>query len=209
VNLTDLLRRWWPLLLVATLLAAGVGLAASTQMTTRYEATTQLLVGPVSADFDTGRAAATNVVTYGELATTEPVLRSTMDQLGITMSSRDFRDRVEVDANSMSRIITITVTDPDPARAAAIAETLGAELQALAPAEDEAAGGSLSVISPAVAAEDPVPPTPPMVVVLSALGGLSAAVLAALVFDSRSREERSSAPRRHRAVGAAHDTSRT
>src|SRR5205814_8424394 len=69
-----LARRWWWLVGAAALAAAAVMLLVASSAPKTYQAETKLLVGPVSADFDTLHASGELGKTYAELATNRPLL---------------------------------------------------------------------------------------------------------------------------------------
>ncbi|MEA2131995.1 MAG: Chain length determinant protein, partial [Solirubrobacteraceae bacterium] len=65
--------RWWWVLLIATLLAAGAGYGAATRITKTYEAETQLLVGQLNTTVDLD-ASGTLARTYAQIGKGRPVL---------------------------------------------------------------------------------------------------------------------------------------
>jgi uncharacterized protein involved in exopolysaccharide biosynthesis len=70
-----LLRRWWPTLLIATWVAGVTGFLVASALPPRYEAETQVLIGPSSGDIDTLRASSMLVQTYAQLASSDEVLK--------------------------------------------------------------------------------------------------------------------------------------
>ena len=78
-----IIRRWLGVILIATAVAAGVGLLLGASAEKTYEARAQLLVGPLSTDADTMRASGDLGQTYAELATTGGVLSRAARQVDV------------------------------------------------------------------------------------------------------------------------------
>ena len=78
-----ILRRWWWTLLVAVWVAALLGYLLGTRIDPTYESSVRMLVGPINTDTNTLRASGQLVQTYAELATSQPLLASTVADLGL------------------------------------------------------------------------------------------------------------------------------
>jgi succinoglycan biosynthesis transport protein ExoP len=125
-------RKWWWLVLAATL----IGLAASAVVLSRrpptYQARATLMIGrtindpnPTSAEFGLGDRLAG---TYAELARRDPVRNATMAALGLKKLPL-YETRPVSDA----QLVEILVTDISPARAQAVANELAHQVILLSP----------------------------------------------------------------------------
>jgi polysaccharide biosynthesis transport protein len=121
-------KRWWWLLLLAALAAGLIAYLVASRIPPAYEAETQLLVGPVSANQDTIKSAAANSQTYAALVTSEPVLTDALRTSGVGLSAGGLRAKTEASGNQSTRILIIRVTDEDPEMAARLAEALATAL---------------------------------------------------------------------------------
>lgn len=176
-------RRWWWTLLVATWVAALAGYVVASQIAPTYEARTKLLVGPINTDIDTLRAAGQLVQTYAELVTSQPLLESTIAELGLDESAGGLRAGIRATADDVSRFLTIRVQDEDPAQAAAIADTLANELIQLTGGGTSRPEGQLQVTEFAEPPETPVAPQISILVILAAAAGFVGALILALLVE--------------------------
>ncbi len=138
-----LVRRWWPLLLVCTLLAGAAAYAFASRLEPTYEARVGLLTGPINTDFSTLRASGELARTYSELAMSGPVLRAGAKAAGVPGSlEEDIRPAVSASANEVTRIVNVRVRNSDAERAAAFANAIANRLvrmsTTLTPRETEA-----------------------------------------------------------------------
>ncbi len=119
--------------LVVPLVATGAGglafLAYALVSSPSYEARVQLLVGPVTGNIQTIRAAGGLAPTYAVIATSMPVLEGTAKTLRLPISS--ISGDVTARANRATRIVTIRVRASDPDTAVAIAHGVAEELVSL------------------------------------------------------------------------------
>ena len=104
-------RRWWWTLLVAAWVAGLAGFYVAGRIDPTYESEVKLLVGPINTDADTLRASGQMIQTYGQLVTTEPVIKQTLDELGSTVPPAQLALNTRVTANDATRILTIKVQD--------------------------------------------------------------------------------------------------
>lgn len=187
------LRRWWWILLVAIWVAALAGFVVASGLTRVYEAETRLLVGPFNTDLTTQRASGQLALTYAELVTSQPLLESVIDELGLDRDVEDLRSAIIASPNDVTRFLAIRVQDPDPGQAAAIAN-------ALAQATDELASGTAGILRPegeiqvidrAVEATTPVAPQVSVIVLMAAGAGLVAALVIVLMLELLSTRIRS------------------
>ena len=91
-RLPEIVRRYFILILAATLIAAFSTFYITTKTQTTYEARARLLIGPrmdsPQTDFDALRIGEGLVQTYAELAKTHPILQNASDQFNLNLSGR-------------------------------------------------------------------------------------------------------------------------
>ena len=107
-------KRWWWLLLISAVLAGFSGHLVSSNTSPQYESSAQLLVGPINTDVETLRAAGALVQTYAELATSRPLLSSTIAELGLPLTPDELKAATNATANDVTRLLTIRVHDGNP-----------------------------------------------------------------------------------------------
>ncbi|MDP9378822.1 MAG: Wzz/FepE/Etk N-terminal domain-containing protein [Chloroflexota bacterium] len=176
-----MLRRWWWLLVVLPLLAALAAYWLSTLQPPSYRATALLLIRPQagsSADPNPADISAINLVTrtYGELATSPPVLRRVSDRLGLSQPVAELSDRLQVDVQSGSHLIRLTAEGADPANAARLANATAEEFSAVVSDRRTAAPYPVSIFSPAEPPQEPSGLSPLYYAALALLAGLGGAV---------------------------------
>jgi len=138
--------RWWWLIALATLVAAGSTYLATRSAPPVYQAKTTLMVGqitrdpnPTNYDFWASQQLAS---TYAELVRREPVLRATVEALGLDWSWESLAGAVSVKVVQGTQLFEIYVIDTDPARAQAIANEVAHQLilqSPTTPSEEELA----------------------------------------------------------------------
>ncbi|NMC78004.1 MAG: polysaccharide biosynthesis tyrosine autokinase [Chloroflexi bacterium] len=121
------LRKWWRLLVAATLIAGVTSLIATLWQPNIYAARTTLIVGRSISDpnpdaselsLDSQLAA-----TYAQIANREIIQNATKDALGL-----DWLPKYSVQAEQDSQLLEVSVTDTIPARAQAVANELANQL---------------------------------------------------------------------------------
>jgi polysaccharide biosynthesis transport protein len=129
------LRRRWPLLILAALIAAAGAYLFASQQPDEYRVTTRLLVGPpTDAPVDTLRSAGLMAHTYGDLARSRSSLLAARAEAGVEDDVEELATRVNVHANETTRMLTIAVVDEDPDTAAAVARSISDRIVDAAPA---------------------------------------------------------------------------
>lgn len=176
-------RRWWWTLLVAVWIAGLAGYVVGSQIPPTYETRVKLLVGPINADIDTIRAGGQLVQTYAELVTSQPLLESAIDELGLEIRPSQLRLSVRATADDVTRFLTIRVQDSDAERAARIANTLADELRLLASGGLSRPEGELQITEFAEAPTVPIAPQVPLIAILAAGAGLVGALLIVLFIE--------------------------
>jgi capsular exopolysaccharide synthesis family protein len=137
----NLIRRWFWLLGLATLIAATTTYWVSAQQPLMYEGKARLIVGPgvdsPSPDLNALRAGGQLLQTYAELVTTRPVLQAVIDDLKLGIKPEVLKKQITVTSNQETQILTISVQDEDPAQATAIANAVADLLVRLSPSGTE------------------------------------------------------------------------
>ncbi len=137
-QITSVLFKWWWLLL-ASAVVAGVSAYFGSKSTPRmYMAHTTLMVGqvlqnpnPSSTEFYTGQVLAQS---YADLARREPVLRATLEALGLNWDWEALKGMVTSRVIQGTQLLEISVVDGDPQRARVLAEEVAHQLILQSPA---------------------------------------------------------------------------
>lgn len=132
------LVRAWPLILLVTLVAAGVGYAATLGRPPVYRATTSLLVGEPfqspSVSTEDFQASEQLTVAYADVIRRQPVLEGVVDALGLDMSWEQLSRLVQVDVPSTNpQLISVTVEAKSSPLATDIAAEVASQTIALSP----------------------------------------------------------------------------
>lgn len=132
-----MIRRWFWLLLLASLISGATAYMIAREQPTTYEASSLLIVGPgidsLSPDLDELRAAAQLMQTYAELATTKPVLQGVVDELQLSTSPASLARDVKTRADETTQILAITAESDDAVQAAEIANAIAYTLVRMSP----------------------------------------------------------------------------
>ena len=130
------LRKWWWLIVTATLIAGTVSYLSARQQPDQYRARTTLMIGraidnpnPSGAEFWLTQQLAQ---TYAEIASRQPVRDATMVALGL-----DWLPVIGVRALPDTQLIEIAVSDTSPQRAQAVANQLSHQLILQSPTSSE------------------------------------------------------------------------
>lgn len=197
------LRKNWALILVLSVLGAGLGYAYSAFAEPVYTASAKVFVSTSGASSAAELQQGNNftqqrVKTYADLVKTAAVLQPTIDALGISTSVERLRRDVSATAPLNTTVIDVTVNNADPVFAASLATATAAEL--IAVVEDiettDSVVGSPVRLTTVQEAEVPWAPTSPNTRLNIALGlllGIAAGLAIALLrhaLDTRVRNER-------------------
>jgi receptor protein-tyrosine kinase len=209
-------RRFWWLVVVATLVGAGVGYATIFMTTPQYQSTARLFVTTQSGT-SVGDAYQNNlfsqerVVSYAGLATSEQVSARAVDQLKMPITAEQLRSKITATPVPKTVLLDVTVSDPDPMKAQTYANAVSDQLvQLVSELETSRRGGTPA--AGAILLDDANYPTSVgglsllTRVALGAAGGLVVGVLLAVLIgflDSRVRARDSiEAVTRSHALGA-------
>ncbi|GAA2082107.1 polysaccharide biosynthesis tyrosine autokinase [Microbacterium hatanonis] len=198
-----ILRKNWLVIVVTTLVGVAVAAGFSLTRTPQFEATSGVFVSTEGGSTITELQQGSNftqarIATYVELVEEPFVLNPVITDLGLNMNADSLAGRVTASAQLDSTIVQITVTDADPARAALIANALGASLaNAVETLEtrdgQEVSPVKLTRVRDAQAPRTPVSPNVPLNLALGGLVGLALGVGIAVlraVLDNKVRNPR-------------------
>ena len=178
-----LLRRWWPTLLIATWVAGVTGFLVASALPPRYEAETQVLIGPSSGDIDTLRASSMLVQTYAQLASSDEVLKPALTAAGSSAPIDTARDYLRVTGDDVTRVVTIRFEDADPRLAAGVTSKVAEQLAGLSGGDTSRPEGQVTVLVGSQVPQQSVAPRTALLALLAALIGLLGAIALALIFD--------------------------
>lgn len=135
------IRKWWWLIALCTVLAAGSSFMISRSTPPAYQASTTLVVGqiiqdpdPSTQDMSTSERLAQ---TYAEMVRRQPILKATVEALGLDMDWEGLRERVSVNLVGGTQLMEIKVTDTDPQRARLTADEIARQLILQSPTEQD------------------------------------------------------------------------
>jgi non-specific protein-tyrosine kinase len=130
-QLLNALRRWWWLILASAIVAGVTSYFVTSRIPRVYQSRTTLMMGDVSpgssgADISSGQTLAD---VFADLATREPVLRSTLEALKLDWDWQQLKGMVSTRTNQNAPILEVSVIDEDPDRAAIIADQIAQQLK--------------------------------------------------------------------------------
>jgi Mrp family chromosome partitioning ATPase/capsular polysaccharide biosynthesis protein len=169
------------MLLVAGVAAGLAGYVSASSSQPTYDAKAVLLVGPLSTEIDTLRAAGNLAQTYAQLAMSRPLLTATEQKLKLPGIGSD----IKATASQVTRLLTIDARDANPVLAAKIANTHAALLMERAAARKPRPGGpgQLQMVDPAAPEKVAVGPGAALIALMAALAGIGGALGLALLLD--------------------------
>lgn len=133
-----IIRAWMRLLVVSVVLAGVAAYLISSVQSKVFEAKATLIVGQslsgINPDYNQLLVSQRLSTTYASVATTRPILEKVIQKLSLNETPADLTPRVTATAAPDSALLTITARDGDPLRAAAIANSIAAELVSASPA---------------------------------------------------------------------------
>lgn len=131
IDLLEILLAWkkklWLILLAMAIGGAGAGAFAKFVMTPQYTSTAMLYVLSKEttlaslADLQIGSQLTKD---YQVIITSRPVLQEVIEKLGLDITYKTLRRRLNIDNPADTRIITISIDNPDPALAKAIVDQM-------------------------------------------------------------------------------------
>jgi succinoglycan biosynthesis transport protein ExoP len=191
VRVRDVLRALrvaWPLVVVLTLVGAGVGAIVASVQRPVYVATAKAYVAVASATstgdlIDSAQYTQQIAASFADIAGTSYVLQPVIARLGLRRTAAELAASVSVTASPGEAVLEVEARDSSPAEAARIANAIGGRLST-AVASLTPAGGRVAVtlVDPATPPGAPVSPVPLLDV---AVGGGAGLVLGALLIALR------------------------
>ncbi|RWR25648.1 polysaccharide biosynthesis tyrosine autokinase [Agrococcus lahaulensis] len=197
-----IIRKYWVLLVAATLVGLGAGAIVSLMQTPIYSSSTQVFVsvqtGDTTAELQQGNTyTLSRVQTYANLVDSQRVLDGVIESLSLDETFSSLESRISATSVPETTIIEISATSDDPAESAALADASAASLAetvtAIEARPDQTSPVQLAVVERATAPSSPISPRTPVNIALGALVGLALAMGFALlreVLDTRIRSER-------------------
>jgi len=182
-----MIRRWWWVLVAATLAGGALGYGLSLQIDPTYEARTTLLVtqrqteGVVQLnDIQTAERMAN---TFSRLVTLRPVLERAVAEGALPYTAGELDDRVAVSNPAGTQLLEVTARAGDADIAARIANTVAAAFISSNEAERTSRPGTVSVVEEAIPPASPVSPQPVLNAILAAVLAIGAAGAAVLLIE--------------------------
>ncbi len=196
------LRRYWILIVAATLAGLLIGAGVSVLAKPTYTAQTQLFVaiqnsGSVQEMQQGNTFSQARVQSYVKAVNSPMVLQPVIDTLGLGVSAEQLSESVRATTDLNTVLINIEVTDASAVSSAAIAQAVADSLvNAIENLEQPKAGGgspfNVSIITPATAPSSPTSPNTRLNLVLGLIIGAAAGFAAAVLrnrLDNKIRGE--------------------
>lgn len=179
--------KWLWLIILGTLLAAGVTYGVSSQLSPVYRASTSLLIRTTGAGGDDYGTVIVNqylAATYSELLTKRPIIEAAGLNLGLAPSTiSELATKVEVWVVPNTSVIRLTVEDNNPHLAMELANGI---VSVFVQAQRESGGGhgrDIFVVEPAMQPVEPVAPRKLFNTLVAAIGGCALAVGIAFLIE--------------------------
>lgn len=191
-------RRYWYIVVIATIIGAMGGWGLSQLAKPVYTATSSLYFslnfGGSANDLNQGSTYTQNqMLSFAQLAESPLVLNPVIDQLDLSTTPKDLANAIGVSTPQNTVILELSVADPDPAEAAKIANAVSASLSDMVEqiAPKTVSGGStvsVRVIQPAAVPQDPSSPNTRLNLVAGLVIGLllgSLIIVLRVLLDTR------------------------
>jgi len=129
-DIRKLARRWWWVLLLCPVLAAGTAYALSAAQTPIYRSSVTLLIeqsdtAPGSSGYNDILASERRAQTYSKLVRSREVIAEVIRRLSLPVQPEELIRRTAAAPITNTQLITITVSDTSPTNAAIIANITG------------------------------------------------------------------------------------
>jgi succinoglycan biosynthesis transport protein ExoP len=165
-------RKWWWLVVVSTLVAAGVGFQVSAMLPPVYRASTSLLVraeGLGDGDYSAVLASEHLAVTYTELLTKRPVIEVAARNLGL--DPHETEKRVKARLIPKTSLIELTAEASDPHLAMELANGMVAAFTQISRGSGSIQVRALAMVEPATQPLKPVSPQKLRITLVAAMVG--------------------------------------
>jgi capsular polysaccharide biosynthesis protein len=176
-------RRGWLAIVLCAVTFAALADVAGSRGEVRYEASTGVLIGPLTGDPASVRAAGDRAATYAELASSRRVVAAARALLGLRESVERLLPAVSAQADGSSRLLTITAQASTADAAARLANAIATELGPAIFRDVRTAARELHHIDPAVAPHAPIPSQPRVLTVFAAVAGALSGLTLLLLAD--------------------------
>ncbi|MCB0901384.1 MAG: hypothetical protein KDB83_04545, partial [Actinobacteria bacterium] len=126
-----ILRRSWPVILIATIVGTLIALGLSLAMTPVYQATSQLFVSVKSAGaagdaYTGGLFVQQRVKSYVDVVDSPAVLEPVIEELGLDSTYIGLASQVSATTPPNTVLLNVSATDTSPAQAAKLANAVAA-----------------------------------------------------------------------------------
>jgi succinoglycan biosynthesis transport protein ExoP len=122
------LRRWWWVIAVCTLVATVLAIAYTSLSPPQYVATATLLIQPAKDSRSTEASILTVgerlAFTYSQMIKSQPVLQRVIDQEGLEITPNKLESQITASPVTDTQLLRITVRDSSPEQAAYLANTI-------------------------------------------------------------------------------------
>ncbi|WP_213422559.1 YveK family protein [Bhargavaea massiliensis] len=181
ISLQDLFKtlrkRLW-LIVMSTVIAATIaGVISFLVMTPIYQASTQILVNQTERQSEafTSQDIQTNlqlINTYNVVIKSPAILNKVIEELGLDETAGSLNEKVTVNSEQNSQVVTVSVQDPNQKQAVEIANTIATVFEQEIPQLMNV--DNVNILSPAVmpANPSPVKPDPMLNMAIGAVIGL-------------------------------------
>lgn len=176
------LRRWWWVIAALAILGTGAGITLGLTLTKQYTASTAMLFSVnrslTVTELAQGSTYAQGIVkSYTQVATLPVVLDPVIRRLGLAEDSSHLANRISVESQPDTVLMTISATDTSPRRAAdianAIADQLSREVVTLSSGQrPNAVGVKVAITGTAEVPRHPSFPNVSLLVAVGLVGGL-------------------------------------
>ena len=176
LEVLDIVRRRILIIVLTTVIAAGLGFSVSKfLLVPQYEASALMIVNTrqdttANVTSDQINSAAKLVSTYSIIIKSDTVLQQVINNLGLSLTYNELKERVTVSAIDDTQVMQITVRSNNPEWARQVCEQITAVSPDVILESVEA--GSVKLISQASATPDPVSPSIPRNTAIAGLLGL-------------------------------------
>ncbi|MGA2286185.1 MAG: polysaccharide biosynthesis tyrosine autokinase [Dehalococcoidia bacterium] len=183
----SLVRRWWWLLVLGTLICGIASFGISKTLTPIYRSTATLLVNQTQVP---GTIAYNDILTsqrltstYKELIEERPVLQSVIDRLNLPLTREQLASKMTVSVVTDTQLLRLSVEDSDPALTSSIANTAAAAFIEENTQNKLSRPGDVSIVEAATTPTTPVKPNIKINTALAAFVGLLLAGGIALLIE--------------------------
>jgi receptor protein-tyrosine kinase len=183
----SLVRRWWWLLVLGTLICGIASYGISKTLTPIYRSTATLLVNQTQVP---GTIAYNDILTsqrltstYKELIEERPVLQAVIDRLNLPLSNAQLAKKMTVTVVTDTQLLRPSVEDSDPALTSNIANTAAAAFIDENTQDKLSRPGDVSIVEAATTPTAPIKPNVKINTLLAAFVGLLLAGGIALVIE--------------------------